>query len=187
MLLQQKVAALNCLACHARDGAGGPDPARAAYFETVEERDLGNEGRFPPQLTGVGRKLTADALRSSIQGGNPVRPYLATRMPDYGTTHAAALAKLFEHADLSNDIMPVERRGRNRYGRQLVGQTGLGCVGCHNLSGHKSSGIGAIDLAHSPKRLRVEWFRDFLIDPARFSPGTRMPSSERRFGKKCMS
>ena len=174
--IQQKLAALNCLACHARDGIGGPDMARAAYFETVEERDLGDEGRFPPGLTGVGRKLTAEALRRSIHGGDPVRPYLATRMPDYGATHAATLAELFEQADLSGDIAPVERRGRNRYGRELVGQGGLGCVGCHDLRGRKSSGIGAINLAHSPKRLRVEWFRDFLIDPARFAPGTRMPS-----------
>ncbi len=174
--VQQSLAALNCLACHVRDGIGGPDTARAAYFETVEERDLGDEGRFPPPLTGVGRKLTTNALRRSIQGMDPVRPYVATRMPDYGATHAATLAELFEQADLADDIAPVERRGRNRYGRELVGQAGLGCVGCHDLQGHKSSGIGAFDLAHSPKRLRVEWFRDFLIEPARFSPGTRMPS-----------
>ncbi len=174
--IQQKLAALNCLACHVRDGVGGPDVVRAAYFETVEDRDLGDEGRFPPGLTGIGRKLTADALRSSIHSGESVRPYLATRMPDYGATHAATLAELFEQADLSGDIAPVERRGRNRYGRQLIGQGGLGCVGCHDLRGRKSSGIGAIDLAHSPQRLRVEWFRDFLIDPAQFAPGTRMPS-----------
>jgi mono/diheme cytochrome c family protein len=175
-ILQRNLTALNCLACHVRDGSGGPDTARAPYFETVEERDLGDEGRFPPALSGVGRKLTADALDRSIQGADPVRPYVATRMPDYGATHATVLAELFEQADLSDDIAPVERRGRNRYGRELVGQAGLGCVGCHDLQGRKSSGIGAIDLVHSPKRLRVEWFRDFLIDPARFSPGTRMPS-----------
>ena len=174
--VRQRLAALNCLACHVRDGVGGPDAARAFYFETVEDRDLGDEGRLPPRLTGVGRKLTADALYRAIHGAAPVRPYLATRMPDYGTTRAAELTELLQQADLSDDIASVERSGRNRYGRRLVGPAGLGCVGCHDLHGHKSSGIGAIDLAHAPRRLRVEWFRDFLIDPARFLPGTRMPS-----------
>ena len=118
-----------------RDGVGGPDVVRAAYFETVEERDLGDEGRFPLRLTGVGRKLTMDALRRSIHGDDPVRPYLATRMPDYGATHAATLAELFEQADLSGDIAPVERRGRNRYGRQLIGQGASVALGATTLAG----------------------------------------------------
>ena len=175
-LIQRKLAVLNCLACHVRDGVGGPEVGRASYFEEVGQHDLGDAGRFPPVLTGVGRKLTADALRRSIRGDDRTRPYLATRMPDYGAAHAASLAELFEQVDLTGDIVPVERTGRNRYGRHLIGQAGLACVGCHDLRGYKSSGIGAIDLAHAPKRLRVEWFRDFLIDPPHFSPGTRMPS-----------
>ena len=174
--IQRKLTVLNCLACHVRDGMGGAEIGRASYFEAVGEHDLGDAGRFPPVLTGVGRKLTADALRRSIRGDDRTRPYLATRMPDYGAAHASTFAKLFEQVDLTGGIVPVERSGRNRYGRHLIGQSGLACVGCHDLLGYKSSGIGAIDLAHAPKRLRVEWFRDFLIDPSRFSPGTRMPS-----------
>lgn len=175
-LLQRRLAVLNCLACHVRDGVGGPEIGRASYFEAVGEHDLGDASRFPPALTGVGRKLTVDALRRSIRGDDRIRPYLATRMPDYDAAHASTLAELFEQVDLTDDIVPVERTGRNRYGRHLVGQAGLACVGCHDLLGYKSSGIGAIDLAHAPKRLRVEWFRDFLIDPSQFSPRTRMPS-----------
>lgn len=175
-LLQRKLAVLNCLACHVRDGVGGPEGGRASYFEALGDHDLGDASRFPPALTGVGRKLTADAIRRSIRGDDRTRPYLATRMPDYGAAHASTLAELFERVDLTGGIVPVERTGRNRYGRHLIGQAGLACVGCHDLLGYKSSGIGAIDLAHAPQRLRVEWFRDFLIDPSRFSPGTRMPS-----------
>jgi len=57
-----------------------------------------------------------------------------------------------------------------------MGVKGLNCITCHQLSGHKSLGIQAMDLAHSPNRLRPEWFRDYLINPAAFRPGTRMPS-----------
>src|SRR5207247_3095929 len=48
------MAALNCLACHSRDGVGGPAPIRADYFKIIGEADLGDEGRFPPHLTRVG-------------------------------------------------------------------------------------------------------------------------------------
>ncbi len=174
--IRRRLAALGCLACHERDASTGPEPARAVYFEEAGHRDLGREGRFPPSLSGVGRKLTPKALRETIQGRSPLRPYLATRMPDYGPAQARAFATLFEQADLSAGNKPIERTGRNRYGRQLIGMKGLGCVACHDLAGHRSPGIGALDLAELPKRLRAGWFRDFLIDPPRFAPATRMPS-----------
>ena len=39
---------LNCIACHSRGGIGGPSPTRAAYFTSVGDADLGDEGRIPP-------------------------------------------------------------------------------------------------------------------------------------------
>jgi len=66
--------------------------------------------------------------------------------------------------------------GRNKYGRDLMGVKGLNCITCHQLAGRKSLGIQALDLASAPARLRPEWFRDYLINPAAFRPGTRMPS-----------
>ncbi len=171
---QSQLAALGCPACHVR-GKAGPDPARDRFFELRQDTDLGDEGRLPPRLDGVGAKLTREALSAAIQGKIAVRPQIATRMPGYGPAQAAKLAAWFEQAD-ARATAHVERVGRNGFGRELVGSTGLGCVVCHNLNGRKSSGIGASDLTEAPKRLRVEWFRDLLIDPARFHPGTRMPS-----------
>ena len=141
-----------------------------------EDTDLGDEGRFPPPLTSSGYKLTAEALRDAIQGRTEVHPQMATRMPDFGTAAAEQLARLFSAVDMPAGFQPIERIGRNTFGRDLVGIKGLGCINCHNLRGRKSLGIGASDLALAPQRLRVEWFRDFLIDPSRFHPGTRMPS-----------
>lgn len=62
------------------------------------------------------------------------------------------------------------------WGRGLIGQEGLGCITCHPLGGNKSLGIQSIDLSTTTSRLQPEWFRDFLINPAHFKPGTRMPS-----------
>lgn len=174
--LDLRLAALNCTACHARNGKGGPAPGRQESFTVLADTDLGDEGRLPPPLTAIGYKLTPEALREAIEGKTRVHPQMSTRMPDYGPSHAEALVREFAAVDLPPEFKPGERVGRNAAGRELVGLKGLGCINCHNLRGRKSLGIGASDLALAPQRLRAEWFRDFLIDPARFHPGTRMPS-----------
>jgi mono/diheme cytochrome c family protein len=177
---RRMVTSMNCLACHERDGIGGPEPGRAFYFQTTG-LDLEDEGRFPPRLTSVGRKLVPEALTNVLQGRGAVRPYMVTRMPDFGS-HGPTLAECFAKADLNGEIRPTPRDGkedqvgRSAWGRELVGVTGLSCISCHNLNGKKSLGISAMDLALAPKRLQPEWFRDYLIDPAHFRPGTRMPS-----------
>ena len=172
---------LNCTACHTREGLGGPDAARDKLFLTTGN-DLGDEGRLPPLLTGVGAKLTESALLRVLRGDGAIRPYMSTRMPDFGEAHAKFLTPQFATADARANVKPTPRNGnenkvgRNRYGRELVGTKGLNCITCHQLGGHKSLGIQALDLATSSGRLRPEWFRDYLIDPAAFRPGTRMPS-----------
>jgi len=172
---------LNCTACHTRKGLGKPDPVRDKFFTTTGN-DLGDEGRLPPLLTGVGAKLTDATLHKMLQGEGAVRPYMTTRMPDFGEAHAKFLTRHLAATDVRANVKPTPRDGeenkvgRNKYGRELMGVKGLNCITCHKLGGRKSLGIQAMDLAHSPKRLRPEWFRDYLINPASFRPGTRMPS-----------
>jgi cytochrome c2 len=173
--------ALNCFACHQRDSLGGPEDGRKIHFHTSGQ-DLEDEGRFPPTLTGVGRKLLPAAMLRIMQGDGAVRPYMTTRMPDFGEAHARELAAMFPTLDIPKDEKPTPRDGeenqvgRNMWGRALVGAKGLSCIACHDLNGHRSLGIRAMDLANATKRLRPEWFRDYLIDPAKFRPGTRMPA-----------
>jgi cytochrome c551/c552 len=174
--LKLKMASLNCFACHERDKLGGVESAKREHFKSVGEIDLGDEGQLPPRLTGVGAKLQTAAIVKIISGHGAVRSYMATRMPDFGEANAKELAAAFEKIDLATAWKPVERSGRNPMGRQLVGTTGYGCIVCHDLNGHKSLGVPAIDLAHAPERLRVEWFHAYLRDPAAYRPGTRMPS-----------
>ena len=172
---------LNCTACHTRDGLGKPNPTRDKFFLTTGN-DLGDEGRLPPLLTGVGAKLTDATLHKVLRGEDAVRPYMSTRMPDFGEAHAKFLVRHLASADARANVKPTPREGnenkvgRNKYGRELMGVKGLNCITCHQLGGHKSLGIQAVDLAHSPNRIRPEWFRDYLINPASFRPGTRMPS-----------
>jgi len=176
-----RMLALNCVACHLRETLGSPPAANEALF-SVTAADLGDEGRRPPDLTGVGAKLTESALHEVLRGDGAIRPQMTTRMPDFGEVNATFLSSHLGTADVRTGVHPTPDRGRenqvgrNLYGRELIGTAGLGCIVCHQLGGNKSLGIQGTDLAHAPDRLRPEWFRDYLIAPAKFRPGTRMPS-----------
>ena len=172
---------LQCHQCHPREGVGQPSAATMGHFTSSGE-DLGDEGRLPPHLKGVGRKLRPEALETILLGQGAVRPYLNTRMPNWGPHWASTLAAALsaEDADPTEQPTPRDGRenavGRNMWGRALMGIKGLGCIQCHSLGGHPSLGIQAMDLSHATTRLRPEWFRDYLLDPASFRPGTRMPA-----------
>lgn len=169
---------LNCFACHARAGAGGPTPSRSDYFTTVNDADLGDEGRRPPHLNEVGSKLRPEWFGQVLTNHGAVRPYMAVRMPQYGATNVAPLVAAFAQADPpapsgSNPRPAVA--GDVAAGRELVGADGLQCISCHRFGARKSLGIDVMDMTQMAKRLQPEWFRRYLLDPASLRPGTRMP------------
>lgn len=175
--VSKAMAALNCYACHSREGNGGPDPSRAQYFTTVGQEDLGDEGRLPPHLTGVGAKLRPEWLRSVLMNHGSVRPYMATRMPQFGKTNALPLIEALLEADGSalspstGTILDADIK----YGRALVGSGGLSCISCHTFGSYKSLGVPAMDLTQMTRRLTPSWFHRYLLDPPSLRPGTRMP------------
>jgi len=171
----------NCYACHSRNDVGGPNRDRLRFF-TTGGQDLGDEGRLPPHLSGVGRKLTRTALVDMIAGRMSVRPYMTTRMPGFGKDAALLIAEKLTVEDHDTLEKPTPKDsnafqvGRNMWGRALMGTKGLGCIVCHDLNGRSALGIRAMDLSHMTDRLRPEWFRDYLLNPTKFRPGTRMPA-----------
>jgi hypothetical protein len=88
---------LNCFACHSRGRRGGADGWRREYF--AGPADLGDEGRFPSTLRGVGTRLGLGPLKASMLGGTVSRPEMATRMPLYGSDNIGHLPMLFIQAD----------------------------------------------------------------------------------------
>jgi mono/diheme cytochrome c family protein len=175
--VERALAALDCLACHVRGGRGGPGPLRAAYFQPTVEADLGEEGRMPPVLDGVGAKLKQSWLRTVLLEGATVRPYLATRMPRFGESNVGWLSSLLPAADgeaglaeepkVASDLVP--------HGRSLVGTQGLSCITCHTYGSYPSLGIPGLDLAKITGRIRYDWFRRFLLEPRAIKTWTRMP------------
>ena len=169
----------NCLACHERDGVGGPVAGgRADWFETVGEVDLGDEGRIPPALTGVGAKLRPEWLAQVLSEGSKVRPYMATRMPVFGTPQVSGLPAALRAVDRRADApeAPAVTDRDAKLGWKLVGNDGLGCVACHTFGKLGSLGIPALGLDTMGHRLEWDWFRRYLPDPAALRPGTRMPT-----------
>ncbi|MBC8326258.1 MAG: hypothetical protein H8E27_11605 [Verrucomicrobia subdivision 3 bacterium] len=178
--VQHTMTAFNCIACHTRDGAGGVSNAMFQHFGTDEE-GLGNPGRIPPTLDGVGAKLRPEWLRKVLFDGAAVRPYMHTRMPQFGEANLRHLPGLFEKVD----SLPVvelpepkreDRRRVREAGHLLVGDQGLNCVACHNFNGKPSPGLKGVDLLNSFERLQPSWFAHFMRNPQKFRPGIVMPN-----------
>ncbi len=188
-LVAMTMTAFNCIACHLRDDYGGVTPERNLLFQT-SEKSLGDDARIPPPLTLVGAKLQSNWMKKVLFDGEAVRPYMLTRMPQYGTANLAHLPDLFSRLDSidlvdlpipnpeSNDEQVRAREKELRAaGRQMLGSQGLYCVACHNFNGKPSPNNKGMDLMTSFQRLKPSWFYHFMVDPAKYRPRIVMPAS----------
>jgi len=62
-------------------------------FADKTQQEMGEEGRVPPTLTGVGAKLNENYLRHILNDGAHDRPYVNTRMPKFGAGNADDFAR----------------------------------------------------------------------------------------------
>lgn len=178
--ISQAMTTFNCYACHSRDGKGGPERDRNPLFVTTIP-EMGDEGRVPPPLDGVGDKLNDAWLRQVLGEGAKDRPYMLTRMPKFGLNNVQHLIPAFVTTDRRTDaVVPPPALADSRMkavGRQLVGEKALGCIKCHSFGPHRATGIQAINLQTMTTRLREDWFHRYMLNPEAYRPGTRMPGS----------
>ncbi len=179
--VQRTLMAMNCYACHQRDKVGGVEEARNATFESLQ-KEMGDEGRLPPTLTGVGDKLRPEWLKQVLNNSADDRKhYLVTRMPKFGPSNVEPLGELLTVVDLRPDTMPKADFAEPEYrvksaGRHLVGGHALSCIKCHDFGPHPSTGVRAINLSTMTQRLRPDWFYRYVLDPQTYRRGTRMPA-----------
>ena len=172
---------LNCIACHVRDDFGGVSPKLDDFFHSTEE-SLGNDSRIPPPLTLTGAKLRPEWMRKVLYDGAVVRPYMKTRMPQFGEAGLADLAELFAETDKLEPPVELAPPGREEQPQMrdgahtLLGDQGLNCIACHNYNGKESPGMKGIDLMTTYERLQPTWFYQYMIAPTKFRPGIIMPS-----------
>ena len=174
---------LNCYACHDRESKGGPEDPRAQYFGVNDPgaESLGELAHLPPSLDKVGRKLTQGWFEKVLWGKDgSVRPYMETRMPNFGKEQTQMLIGWMNEADVADKPVVIDTSGlakhhRAELGRQLLGAKGLACVACHGLKDRKSLGPPVVRLTNTVERLKPEYFKELLLDPQATQPGTVMP------------
>jgi mono/diheme cytochrome c family protein len=170
----------NCYACHVRDKVGGATELTNKLFTTTTP-EMGDEGRVPPPLDGVGAKLNPEYLKKVLDKGADDRPYMHTSMPGFGAANVGHLADAFAALDKLPSVPPVkftETEGKViATGRFMVGAQAFGCIKCHTFAGNKAEGVQGIDMLLMPKRLKRDWFHAYCIDPQKIRPGTRMPTA----------
>ena len=178
-VMDRTLLAYGCVACHARGRFTGPDRAHNPLFKTSIP-EMGDEGRLPPPLDGVGDKLNDGWLAQVLKEGAKDRPYMLTRMPRYAVEPVSALAARFIATDRAPESpavpLPESEIRAKAVGRHLVGDKALGCIKCHTFGPHATPGIRALDLQTMTRRVREDWFHRYMLDPPRFRPGTRMPT-----------
>ncbi len=176
--IHQAMAQLNCVACHKRQNFGGITEALDIYF-TSTDPNLGDQGRLPPKLDGVGAKLNATWLRKIFAEHSPARPYMKTRMPRFGAEVTDSLIQSLSANDTIESHPEVSFENQNeakRHGRDLAGTSGFACVTCHTFQGKQTGAMGAVDLTLMGQRLNRDWFHAYMRSPQRFSPNTLMPA-----------
>lgn len=177
---QQTMLTFNCYACHARGTIGGVNESTNHLF-VGSIPEMGDEGRVPPALDGVGDKLNEGWLKHILNQGTKDRPYMATRMPKFGESQTGSLV-----ADLALlDVQPAtaavafeEPEHRIKAdARLMIGDQALSCIKCHTFDKFAATGIQSLDMTTMTRRLRRDWFHRYLLDPQKYRPGTRMPSA----------
>lgn len=180
-LVSRNLVRFNCVACHTRGQLGGVEEARNPHFKS-DMPEMGDEGRLPPPLAGVGAKLRPEWMQTVFNEGAKDRPYMFTRMPKFGMANVGSLVTALEDADKAGikllpkfDVDDNDKKFKAA-GRRLVGGQAFGCIKCHTFADKKSTGIQALSLTTMTKRLRPEWFHYYMQNPQAFRPGTRMPN-----------
>jgi mono/diheme cytochrome c family protein len=195
----RQVAAMNCTACHARDGkesrfgtdfaadagalaAAFPPPQPAANAEAHGE--VFAPDQRPPMLTWTGEKLRPEWAAAFIAGevSYKPRPYLHARMPAW-PARAALLARGLsaEHGYApASEPNPAPDETMAPVGQKLIAAAGgFSCVQCHAVGAAPPLApfeAPAPDMQYITERLRKDHFHRWMLNPIKVDPGTKMPA-----------
>lgn len=183
--------------------AWGGDLARYLYSKVVAKGKEGNPqlnakeawGWLPPPLMDEGWKVQPNWLHSFLMDPYPIRPAAVLRMPNFhmSSDDAASLVDYF--AASSGVQFPYEynpnqqpsyltnlrREKKEPFGEAMkIVTNGNYCVKCHAVADFVPVGDSATfgpNLAEVYRRLRPEFTRDWIANPARILHYTGMPKN----------
>ncbi|MBI2618717.1 MAG: c-type cytochrome [Ignavibacteriales bacterium] len=165
----------NCIQCHTLEDRGG------SILVKYEDPGLGP----PPLPESQGAKVQEQWLHDFLKNPSVVRPWLKLRMPSFqfSDTEIGQIQKYFlgmSHQDFQirdYAATPVKTRylAPGKYLFDLYQ-----CAKCHPSGSANLSELSASDLAPNlalaSSRLKPEWIVEWIVDPQKLQPGTRMPT-----------
>ncbi len=161
----------NCVGCHAIEGRG------AGVLGHYEDPSEG-----PPNLNTQGLKTQSQWLFSFLKNTNVmIRPWVKIRMPQFSMSDedARTLSKYFAAVDGANypfvsaQANPLTAAEVVMVEKMINAQ---GCLSCHAVRKAGEEVAGAAPHFQDVKaRLNGEWVTDWIQDPNKIMPGTRMP------------
>jgi cytochrome c2 len=192
---QRLVRNYNCQGCHVIGAKGGT--IRAVIQSGLEATGIDpDQARIqtialsPPLLyndqakIGEGARVQTSWLHGFLKDpSNKIRPWLNVRMPTFGfgdedvntvTRYFATMDKVAYPFEPKPEIEPSALAA----GKDLFAK--WQCVKCHVVAGklpNQEPANMAPDLARVPERLRADWIAQWLSDPGKIQPGTRMPAN----------
>jgi hypothetical protein len=102
-------------------------------------------------------------------------------MPRFGSQNIGQLVAAFGHADPDvadhDTATDFDERHVKAAGRKLVGSEGFSCIKCHTWGNVKATGIQSINMVTMTRRLKENWFHQYMLNPQQYRPGTRMPAA----------
>jgi len=182
---------LNCRGCHQIGPYGGA--IRAVIEDQLESSGqdaFKADGFAPPMLynhdakIGEGARVHTAWLHGFLADpSQKIRPWFQIRMPSFDFTEEQlnTITRYFASQDrVPYPFTPEPQLDPEKVaaGRDLFGR--WQCVRCHVVAGKlpdQEPENMAPDLARVRERLRPDWIEEWLKNPTRIQPGTRMPTN----------
>ena len=164
---------LNCQGCHIIENFGG---------QIVDH--IGLPEFSPPNLNTQGDKVHPEWLYSFLKEPTIIRPNLQVRMPTFNLTDYELNALIAAFQDIDDNTLvfeshyPFDKNSYQYKSGEKLAELGA-CNNCHfygevfPLQGVQT---WAPNLAMSKDRLRSDWVIEWLKDPQKIMPGTKMPA-----------
>ena len=181
----------NCRGCHIYEGGGGAirDSIARNYIDEGrgEEEARSLAASFsPPIIDGEGDKVQPEWLFNFLKDPEPIRPWLAVRMPSFDFDDGKAGALVHHFAAKADRTFPFQTFPQAPPGGPelqaaltMFAPDYFNCWSCHQQGARKPEGPPegwAPDLTLARQRLNPDWIERWIANPQALMPGTKMPT-----------
>jgi len=165
----------NCINCHVIEETGG-------FIAATLGPD--DEGMAPPYLFPEGTKVQELWLHDFLKNPTTIRPWLKIRMPTFHLSDDEITVFTKYFLALHNQDLQLRDYKAFQPDPKLVAAgkrlfDDFLCLSCHFtgvIPEGKTPADLAPNLALSRSRLKPDWIIDWIRDPGKIQPGTRMPT-----------